>query len=134
MNRPARESLAERTLTLGRGHRYLAVTDGMPLSLKSVFNGRARYTFDRRECTVDDGGWLVLNDGQPHSIEIASITRVETFIVWFPTYLRAIPFTTWFSRATGLSPRAWRERYGIRAPIRKIREDFRTPVGAHSSR
>ena len=27
---------------------------------------------------------LILNEGQPYSIEIASPTQVETFVLWFP--------------------------------------------------
>ncbi|HJT81757.1 MAG TPA: AraC family transcriptional regulator, partial [Chthoniobacterales bacterium] len=57
----------------------------MPLSLKCMFNGRARYTFGRTEATVDDFGYLILNKGQPYTIEIASPTRVESFIIWFPS-------------------------------------------------
>jgi AraC-like DNA-binding protein len=68
----------------GRGFSYFAQTPGLPLSLKCMFNGRALYKIDRAEFAVDDGGYLILNDGQPYSIEIASPTRVETFVLWFP--------------------------------------------------
>src|SRR5437763_16889180 len=49
-----------------------------------MFNGRALYRFGRNEVAVDDGGYLILNNRQPYSIEIASPTRVETFVLWFP--------------------------------------------------
>src|SRR5437868_4814130 len=68
----------------GRGFSYFAETSGLPLSLKCMFNGRALYKFGRAEAAVDDGGYLILNDGQPYSIEISSPTRVETFVLWFP--------------------------------------------------
>src|SRR5438270_6149985 len=68
----------------GRGFSYFAETPGLPLSLKCMFNGRALYRFGRAEVAVDDGGYLILNDQQPYSIEIASPTRVETFVLWFP--------------------------------------------------
>ena len=68
----------------GRGFSYFAETPGLPLSLKCMFNGRALYRFGRGEVAVDDGGYLILNDQQPYSIEIASPTRVETFVLWFP--------------------------------------------------
>src|SRR5215211_8659030 len=69
----------------GRGYSYFAETPGLPLSLKCVSNGRALYRIDRAEFSVDDGGYLILNNGQPYSIEIASPTLVETFVLWFPT-------------------------------------------------
>src|ERR1700730_6850172 len=50
-----------------------------------MFNGRALYKIHRAEYSVDDNGYLIVNDGQPYSIEIASPTRVETFVLWFPT-------------------------------------------------
>jgi AraC-like DNA-binding protein len=68
----------------GRGFSYFAQTPGLPLSLKSMSNGRALYRFDRNEVAVDDDGYLILNNRQPYSIEIASPTRVETFVLWFP--------------------------------------------------
>jgi AraC family transcriptional regulator len=68
----------------GRGFSYFAETPGLPLSLKCMFNGRALYKFGRAEVAVDDGGYLILNDRQPYSIEIASPTQVETFVLWFP--------------------------------------------------
>jgi AraC-like DNA-binding protein len=49
-----------------------------------MWNGRALYRIDRNEFSVDDGGYLILNNRQPYSIEIASPTCVETFVLWFP--------------------------------------------------
>ena len=54
----------------GRAFSYFADTPGLPLSLKSMSNGRALYKFGRAEVAVDDGGYLILNDRQPYSIEI----------------------------------------------------------------
>jgi AraC family transcriptional regulator len=48
-------------------------------------NGRAHYKVDRAEFSVDDGGYLIVNEGKPYSIEIASPTLVETFVLWFPS-------------------------------------------------
>jgi AraC-like DNA-binding protein len=70
--------------TSGRGYTYFAQTPGLPLSLKCMFNGRALYRIPRAEFAVDDGGYLILNNRQPYSIEIASPTVVETFVLWFP--------------------------------------------------
>jgi AraC-like DNA-binding protein len=78
-------SLQRSVFMSGRAFYYFADTAGLPLSLKSMSNGRALYKFGRTEVAVDDGGYLVLNDCQPYSIEIASPTPVETFILWFPT-------------------------------------------------
>jgi len=70
----------------GRGFSYFADTPGLPLSLKCMSNGRALYKFGRAEVAVDDGGYLILNERQPYSIEIASPTPVETFVLWFPRF------------------------------------------------
>jgi len=70
--------------TSGRGHSYFAQTPGLPLSLKCMFNGRALYRIPGAEFSVDDGGYLILNNRQPYSIEITSPTQVETFVLWFP--------------------------------------------------
>src|ERR1700681_4511149 len=78
-------SLQRSVFMSGRGFSYFAQTSGLPLSLKCMCNGRALYKIDRAEFSVDDGGYLILNDGQPYSIEIASPTLVETFVLWFPT-------------------------------------------------
>ena len=77
-------SLQRSVFMSGRGFSYFAETPGLPLSLKCMANGRALYKFGRAEVAVDDGGYLILNDRQPYSIEIASPTRVETFVLWFP--------------------------------------------------
>jgi AraC-like DNA-binding protein len=77
-------SLQKSVFMSGRGFSYFAETDGLPLSLKSVSNGRALYKVGRMETAVDDGGYLIVNDGRPYSIEIASPTMVETFVLWFP--------------------------------------------------
>ena len=71
--------------TSGCGFTYYADTPGLPLSLKCMSNGRTLYRFARKEVVVDDDGYLILNEGQPYSIEIASPTRVETFVLWFPS-------------------------------------------------
>jgi AraC-like DNA-binding protein len=77
-------SLQRSVFMSGRAFSYFADTPGLPLSLKCMSNGRALYKFGRAEVAVDDGGYLILNDRQPYSIEIASPTRVETFVLWFP--------------------------------------------------
>ena len=77
-------SLQRSVFTSGRGFSHFAQTTGLPLSLKCMANGRALYKIDRAEIAVDDAGYLILNNGQPYSIEIASPALVETFVLWFP--------------------------------------------------
>jgi AraC family transcriptional regulator len=77
-------SFQRSVFTSGRGFSYFGETPGLPLSLKCMFNGRALYRFGCAQVAVDDGGYLILNDQQPYSIEIASPTQVETFVLWFP--------------------------------------------------
>lgn len=79
------QTLARRTITNGRGHTHFAETDGLPLSLKCMFNGRARYTVGRADLCVDDCGFTIVNEAQPYTIDIASPTQVESFILWFPS-------------------------------------------------
>jgi AraC family transcriptional regulator len=77
-------SLQTTTLMRGRGDRYRAQAEGLPLSLKSATHGRARYTIGRDEFCIDDGGWLIVNEDQPYTIEITAPVPVDTFIIWFP--------------------------------------------------
>src|SRR5260370_730251 len=68
----------------GRGFSYFAETPGLPLSLKCMANGRALYKFGRAEVAVDDGGYLILKDQRPYSIEISAPPRVQKILLWFP--------------------------------------------------
>jgi AraC family transcriptional regulator len=63
---------------------YFASTPGLPLSVKTISNGRALYRLDSKEITIDDDGYLIVNNKQPYSIEIASPTLAESFVVRFP--------------------------------------------------
>ena len=85
MQSPAAPTTLQRTTLMRGGARhYFVQAAGLPLSLKFMRNGRAHYRIDRGEFAVDDGGYLILNEGQPYSIAIESPTVVESFIVWFP--------------------------------------------------
>jgi AraC family transcriptional regulator len=55
------------------------------LSIKSFRGGRARYQAGTARYAVDDDTYLVLNEGQPYSIEIESPTPVTSFCVFFPS-------------------------------------------------
>jgi AraC family transcriptional regulator len=76
--------LQKSTLTVARGYQHFGSPDVPPLSLKTMFNGCAHYTVDRRAMTVDETNYLVLNEGQAYSIAIDSKTQVESFVIWFP--------------------------------------------------
>lgn len=71
------------TLMGGRARPFGAQGEGPSLSLTCLANGRARYVVRKREITVNDCGWLIVNRGQPYSPEIDSPTLVKTYIVWF---------------------------------------------------
>jgi hypothetical protein len=43
-----------------------------------MFSGRALYRISGAEFSVDDGGYLILTNRRPYSIEITSPTRVKT--------------------------------------------------------
>lgn len=55
------------------------------LSLKCMFGGRARYVLDgRRELSIDDASYALVNPHVPYTVEKSSSTPVETFCVSFP--------------------------------------------------
>lgn len=53
------------------------------LSIKSFFHGQAYYTSEGGHHATNDTSYLILNDGQPYSIEIDSQDPVESFCVFF---------------------------------------------------
>jgi AraC family transcriptional regulator len=81
---PAALSLQQTTLFAARGFRHEAFASCPRLSVKCIFNGNALYHADRAWFAVDESGYLILNDRQPYTIRIASPTRVESFIIFFP--------------------------------------------------
>ncbi len=81
---PAAPSLQQASLFVGKGFRHDAFAPCPLLSVKCMFNGSALYRADRAWFAVDETGYLILNDQQPYEIHIASPTRVESFIVFFP--------------------------------------------------
>src|ERR1700722_14277761 len=70
--------LQKNALMAARAFRHFAEAEKPPLSLKTMFNGCARYSVGRRTITVDESNYLVLNEGQEYSIEIDSSTQVES--------------------------------------------------------
>jgi len=53
------------------------------LSIKSFAGGRAHYDVGCGHYGVDDASYLVLNDGQPYAINIASARSVGSFCLFF---------------------------------------------------
>ena len=76
--------LQQASLFVAQGFRHDAFAPCPLLSVKCMFNGSALYRADRAWFAVDETGYLVLNDQQPYEIHIASPTRVESFIIFFP--------------------------------------------------
>lgn len=54
-----------------------------PLSLKCVLRGLGVWETDEGRHALDEGSWLVLNDGHPYSLTIERGRPVETFCVFF---------------------------------------------------
>lgn len=54
------------------------------LSIKTFTNGRAFYQAGHGHFAVEEGNYLLLNDGQEYSITIESEVPVESFCIFFP--------------------------------------------------
>lgn len=81
---PTALSLQQASLFVAQGFRHDAFAPCPLLSVKCMFNGSALYRADRAWFEVNEAGYLILNDRQPYEIHIASPTRVESFIIFFP--------------------------------------------------
>lgn len=61
------------------------------LSVKSFYNGRARYSVQQREYTVEDNNYLILNDCTKYKLTIDSNAPVESFCAFFsPDFVRHV--------------------------------------------
>jgi len=75
---------AENTILSEQGwKRYYAESPSGYLSLKSFSNGAAHYTVGSSRFLVHDRVYLLLNHGQPYTIEIDSDQDVESFCLFF---------------------------------------------------
>ena len=73
-----------------RADRYYGEGIGF-LSIKSFFNGQAHYTSEGGQHAANDTSFLILNHGQPYTIEIDSRKPVESFCVFFaPAFTRMV--------------------------------------------
>ena len=66
-----------------RGRRHSVRDFPGPLSIKTVIDGRVAWKVEHRELCVDDSSFLVLNDGEPYSMEIDEHRPVTTCCVFF---------------------------------------------------
>jgi AraC family transcriptional regulator len=76
-------TLQSRVLLCGRARRY-HYEGAMPLGVRTFRGGIARYRTIAGDYAVEDGCWLVLNDGQHYALEINSTDEVESTVVFFP--------------------------------------------------
>ncbi len=74
---------AVNTVLIGRARQHWVRDFPGPLSIKTVLEGRVAWKSEGRELLVDDSSFLVLNDGQPYSMEIDAHEPVTTCCVFF---------------------------------------------------
>jgi hypothetical protein len=60
----------------GRAQRHIVKDFAGPLSIKSVMNGQVGWIVDGHRLLVDEGSFLVLNDGQKYSMNVEAPQRV----------------------------------------------------------
>ncbi|MDR7130111.1 AraC-like DNA-binding protein [Algoriphagus sp. 4150] len=53
------------------------------LSIKSFYNGSAKYRVQQREYTVNENNYLILNDCTKYNLTIDNISPIESFCVFF---------------------------------------------------
>jgi AraC family transcriptional regulator len=70
-------------LLAARSSKHFVENFAGPLSIKTVLHGRVAWKTDRRQTWVDDCCFLVLNDGEPYSMEIDEEEPVSTCCVFF---------------------------------------------------
>lgn len=65
------------------GRRHVVEDFHGPLSIKSVMRGEVAWIVDGRDLVVDSSAFVVLNDGQPYSMNIDSPRSLETCCAFF---------------------------------------------------
>src|SRR5690242_5809556 len=83
LNRPTAPIGAANAVLRGQARRHSVQDFAGPLSIKSVTQGSVAWKTGGRELVVDRGGFLVLNHGEPYSMEIDSRDPVSTLCVFF---------------------------------------------------
>lgn len=75
--------IAENTLLRATGRRHFVHEFAGPFSIKTVVAGEVTWRVDGRPHTVRPGSMIVLNDGQPYSMDIQETDPVSTAVVFF---------------------------------------------------
>lgn len=83
INPPAADLGRVNSILTGKSCRYAVTEFAGPLSVKSVIEGEAMWRTGRLRHRVQPGTALVINDGEPYSLEIESRSPVETFCLFF---------------------------------------------------
>lgn len=83
VNPTAAPNGASHVILWGRARAYRVEDFPGPLSIKSVVRGRAVWETRQGRFVLNEGSYLVLNDGQHYSITVESKSPVETFCVFF---------------------------------------------------
>lgn len=91
INPPASDLGRVNAVLNAKGRRHSVHNFPGPLSIKAVMRGSARWRTDDGEFFVDETSLLVLNHGQPYSLEVASRTPVETCCLFFrPGFVESV--------------------------------------------
>src|SRR5438045_3348611 len=66
-----------------RGRRHTVSGFAGPLSIKTVISGVVSWKAGGRELVVDQGSFLVLNEGEEYSMDVDAVRPVETACAFF---------------------------------------------------
>ncbi|MBI2517527.1 MAG: helix-turn-helix transcriptional regulator [Opitutae bacterium] len=75
--------LQSRTILCGSGRQY-HYSGAMPLGIRTFRGGLAHYQTAGGRYAVDDGCWLILNEGERYTLDIQSPAPVRSTVVFFP--------------------------------------------------
>lgn len=76
-------TLQSRTILCGSGRRH-HYTGTMPLGIRTFQGGLAHYRTAGGRYVVDDGCWLILNEGERYTLDLESPVPVRSLVVFFP--------------------------------------------------
>jgi AraC family transcriptional regulator len=78
-----------------RARRHKVDNYSGPLSIKTVLKGEVAWIVNGRELMVDPSSFLILAEGEPYSMNIDSVTPVETCCVFFaPRFVERVALDT----------------------------------------